>query len=200
MTDTLDDVERRELLTVNMGPQHPSTHGVLRLELTLDGEVVPFSFAGVESGRTTWGHRFLSKGPIEVRRYEDYVKKLHDAHVIVDAAERKEIIRNAVVNGAFALGLEPVPAVVLEEHRRAVLAGQVLVAPAHQADDHRVEVAARIGKPVLVASRVFGVLPPLQDPGGDQRAEAGGERVSRGAGPPDHLVEPAVAEEHLAHR
>jgi len=23
-----------------MGPQHPSTHGVLRLELTLDGEVV----------------------------------------------------------------------------------------------------------------------------------------------------------------
>jgi NADH-quinone oxidoreductase subunit D len=32
--------QSRELLTVNMGPQHPSTHGVLRLELTLDGEVV----------------------------------------------------------------------------------------------------------------------------------------------------------------
>jgi NADH-quinone oxidoreductase subunit D len=32
--------EQRELLTVNMGPQHPSTHGVLRLELLLDGEVV----------------------------------------------------------------------------------------------------------------------------------------------------------------
>src|SRR3981081_324560 len=30
----------RELLTVNMGPQPPSTHGVLRLELMLDGEVV----------------------------------------------------------------------------------------------------------------------------------------------------------------
>src|SRR5262249_26795924 len=30
----------RELLRVNMGPQHPSTHGVLRLELLLDGEVV----------------------------------------------------------------------------------------------------------------------------------------------------------------
>lgn len=30
----------RELLTVNMGPQHPSTHGVLRLELKLDGETV----------------------------------------------------------------------------------------------------------------------------------------------------------------
>jgi NADH-quinone oxidoreductase subunit D len=34
------DSEKRELLTVNMGPQHPSTHGVLRVELTLDGEVV----------------------------------------------------------------------------------------------------------------------------------------------------------------
>jgi NADH-quinone oxidoreductase subunit D len=33
-------VDSRELLTVNMGPQHPSTHGVLRLELVLDGEVV----------------------------------------------------------------------------------------------------------------------------------------------------------------
>jgi NADH-quinone oxidoreductase subunit D len=32
--------ERSELLTVNMGPQHPSTHGVLRLELVLDGELV----------------------------------------------------------------------------------------------------------------------------------------------------------------
>jgi NADH-quinone oxidoreductase subunit D len=34
------ETDGRELLTVNMGPQHPSTHGVLRLELTLDGEVV----------------------------------------------------------------------------------------------------------------------------------------------------------------
>src|SRR6202165_2465479 len=32
--------EERELLTINMGPQHPSTHGVLRLELVLDGEVI----------------------------------------------------------------------------------------------------------------------------------------------------------------
>jgi NADH-quinone oxidoreductase subunit D len=35
-----DASENRELLTVNMGPQHPSTHGVLRLELVLDGEVI----------------------------------------------------------------------------------------------------------------------------------------------------------------
>jgi NADH-quinone oxidoreductase subunit D len=29
-----------DLLTLNMGPQHPSTHGVLRIVLTLDGEIV----------------------------------------------------------------------------------------------------------------------------------------------------------------
>jgi NADH-quinone oxidoreductase subunit D len=29
-----------EVMTLNMGPQHPSTHGVLRLELKTDGEVV----------------------------------------------------------------------------------------------------------------------------------------------------------------
>ena len=33
------DVRTDEML-VNMGPQHPSTHGVLRLVLRTDGEVV----------------------------------------------------------------------------------------------------------------------------------------------------------------
>ncbi len=31
---------RTETMTVNMGPQHPSTHGVLRIVLVLDGETV----------------------------------------------------------------------------------------------------------------------------------------------------------------
>jgi NADH-quinone oxidoreductase subunit D len=33
------DLQTEEMI-LNMGPQHPSTHGVLRLELTTDGEVV----------------------------------------------------------------------------------------------------------------------------------------------------------------
>ena len=73
---------------------------------TFDGEVVPFEFAGVKSGNTTRGHRFLSQGIIEARRYEDYVKKLRDAHVILDAEERKDIILNQAKQKAFALGLE----------------------------------------------------------------------------------------------
>src|SRR5215210_427742 len=32
--------EQDELLTLNMGPHHPATHGVLRLLCTLEGEVV----------------------------------------------------------------------------------------------------------------------------------------------------------------
>ncbi len=35
-----DDGLERELLTLNIGPHHPATHGVLRLLVTLEGEVV----------------------------------------------------------------------------------------------------------------------------------------------------------------
>ncbi len=34
------DGQRMDTMTINMGPQHPSTHGVLRLILTIEGETV----------------------------------------------------------------------------------------------------------------------------------------------------------------
>ncbi|MBV9570684.1 MAG: glycine--tRNA ligase subunit beta [Alphaproteobacteria bacterium] len=74
-------------------------HGIV---CTFDGEVVPFEFAGITSGNITCGHRFLSQGPIEVRRFEDYAEKLRKAHVILDPAERKEIILHDARNRAFA--------------------------------------------------------------------------------------------------
>jgi NADH-quinone oxidoreductase subunit D len=36
----LNDEQRIDTMTINMGPQHPSTHGVLRLILTIEGETV----------------------------------------------------------------------------------------------------------------------------------------------------------------
>ncbi len=75
---------------------------------TFDGEVVPFEFAGIKSGNSTRGHRFLSSGPIEVRRFEDYEAALKKAHVVLDAAERAEIISHEIKQKAFALGLEPI--------------------------------------------------------------------------------------------
>jgi NADH-quinone oxidoreductase subunit D len=33
-------MSRRESMTINMGPQHPATHGVLRIELEIEGETV----------------------------------------------------------------------------------------------------------------------------------------------------------------
>jgi NADH-quinone oxidoreductase subunit D len=46
---TAGDTDRaeNELIVVNMGPQHPSTHGVLRLVLTLEGETVTEARASI---------------------------------------------------------------------------------------------------------------------------------------------------------
>ncbi|UQS27769.1 NADH-quinone oxidoreductase subunit D [Amycolatopsis thermalba] len=38
--DVLEDAQHDERIVINMGPQHPSTHGVLRLVLELEGETV----------------------------------------------------------------------------------------------------------------------------------------------------------------
>jgi glycyl-tRNA synthetase beta chain len=76
---------------------------------TFDGEVVPFSFAGIESGTATKGHRFLSQGVIEARRFDDYADSLRDAHVVLDAEDRKATIFEGVKSAAFVHGLEMIP-------------------------------------------------------------------------------------------
>jgi glycyl-tRNA synthetase beta chain len=73
---------------------------------TFDGEVVPFEVDGIASGATTLGHRFLSKGTITAKRFDDYAAKLHKAHVMVEASARAETIRAEAKNLAFAQGLD----------------------------------------------------------------------------------------------
>jgi NADH-quinone oxidoreductase subunit D len=75
-----DEVADDERMVVNMGPQHPSTHGVLRLQLELEGEVVRrtkpiigYLHTGMEK---TAEMLTFSQGPTNVTRM-DYLAPLH---------------------------------------------------------------------------------------------------------------------------
>ena len=67
--------------------------------------LVPFTIGGLESGQTTFGHRFLAPDAIRVKRFEDYSAALERAKVVLDIDRRKDIIRNDADNLAFAQGL-----------------------------------------------------------------------------------------------
>ena len=76
-----DAVADDERMLVNMGPQHPSTHGVLRLNIELEGEVVRrvkpiigYLHTGMEKTAETL--TFL-QGPTNVTRM-DYLAPLHN--------------------------------------------------------------------------------------------------------------------------
>ncbi len=71
----------------------------VRWLLALFGQdVVPFSFAGLESDRYTFGHRFLSKGKLEVASASDLIDVLHSAYVLTSEAEREQSIRKQVAD------------------------------------------------------------------------------------------------------
>ncbi len=76
---------------------------------TFDGELVQFHFGGVSSGLHTRGHRFLSQGKIEAKRFDEYAQKLKAAHVVLEAEERAAIIFEGVKQAAFIRGLEMFP-------------------------------------------------------------------------------------------
>lgn len=68
--------------------------------------VVPFDVDGIAAGDTTAGHRFLAPARFSVRRFDDYVHKLEQAKVILDAARRRDIILHEARNLCFAQGLD----------------------------------------------------------------------------------------------
>jgi len=73
---------------------------------TEEPEIVRVQVAGIKSGDTTYGHRFMSPGAIRVRHFDDYVAKLEKARVVLDPARRREIILSDAKNLAFAQGYE----------------------------------------------------------------------------------------------
>ena len=71
----------------------------------LEGAVVDCEVGGIAAGRVTRGHRFHSDGEIVIDGVDDYAAKLRAAHVIVDHAERQDLIRAAAKAAAAAEGL-----------------------------------------------------------------------------------------------
>jgi len=77
-------------------------HGIIAL---FDGAVVPVEFADIKSGAATVGHRFHAPERFEVSGFADYRDKLRAAKVLLDAAERRDIIRDGADALAKAEGL-----------------------------------------------------------------------------------------------
>ncbi len=70
-----------ELMIINMGPQHPSTHGVLRLQLELEGEIIRRSkpiIGYLHTGMEKTGEQLtFMQGPTNVTRM-DYLAPMHN--------------------------------------------------------------------------------------------------------------------------
>jgi glycyl-tRNA synthetase beta chain len=86
------------------------------LVLLLGDQVVPASALGLSSDRMSRGHRFHHAKPVWIARPEDYVDALRSAHVLVDADERRDRIREQVLAAAEACGgTARIDAGILEE-------------------------------------------------------------------------------------
>ncbi|BEQ15032.1 glycine--tRNA ligase subunit beta [Desulfoferula mesophila] len=75
----------------------------------LDGAVIPFELAGIASGNTTKGHRFLAPAAIEISGAGDYLNKLRAAYVLAERGERQAKVRGEVEAAAAQAGGRLVP-------------------------------------------------------------------------------------------
>lgn len=63
-------------------------------------QVIPFSLDGIASGNVTYGHRFMSPGPVAVRDVEQYMRAMADGHVLLDPGQRLQAVRHVVAEAA----------------------------------------------------------------------------------------------------
>ncbi len=76
-------------------------HWILML---LGSSAINAKVMGITSGNTSRGHRFHSTGEIAISSPADYQETLRNAYVIVDFAERRELIRDGVTKAAAKAG------------------------------------------------------------------------------------------------
>jgi NADH-quinone oxidoreductase subunit D len=110
---------RSETMTVNMGPQHPSTHGVLRLVLELSGEVVV-------SADTTIG--FLHTGIEKTAEQKKWQQ-------VIPLVERMDYLGAQSNSLAFAMSVEKLLGVEMPERVKNI---RVLIAELQRIASHLV--------------------------------------------------------------
>ena len=106
--ETIDDtlvmdnpeIVRPRRMTLNMGPQHPSTHGVLRLELELDGEVI------------TWAKPDIGYLHTGIEK-EFEAKTYHQGVTLTDRIDYLAPLSN---NLCYALAVEKLMQIEIPEH------------------------------------------------------------------------------------
>jgi len=103
--ESVADAVQDETLTVNMGPQHPSTHGVLRLVLELDGEtvrkvtpVIGYLHTGIEKNAEyrTWtqGTAFFTRMDYLAPLFNETAYSLGVERLLgIEAPERAQAVR-----------------------------------------------------------------------------------------------------------
>jgi glycyl-tRNA synthetase beta chain len=70
----------------------------------LGADIVSFEIAEIKAGRTSFGHRILSPGAVEIKDADSYEETLKKVYVMVDGAKRKKLIQSQVREKAEALG------------------------------------------------------------------------------------------------
>ncbi|MFN2182509.1 MAG: glycine--tRNA ligase subunit beta, partial [Anaerolineae bacterium] len=70
----------------------------------LGDQVIPFTYAGIPSGRATRALRPFGSPEIEIERAEDYLAVMGEHQIVVDPAERRERVRTQAETLAASVG------------------------------------------------------------------------------------------------
>jgi NADH-quinone oxidoreductase subunit D len=111
-----------ETMTLNMGPQHPSTHGVLRLVLELDGEVVT---------KITPHIGYLHRGVEKLSEHRTY-------HQILPLTDRLDYLAPMSNNLGYILAVEKLMAVEVPERAETI---RVIMTELTRLESHLVWIA-----------------------------------------------------------
>src|SRR5271154_6047091 len=97
-----EPVEEKRTFTINFGPQHPAAHGVLRLVLELDGEIVE---------RVDPHIGLLHRGTEKLIEYKTYLQAM-------PYFDRLDYVAPMSQEHAFALATEKLLGIVVPERAK----------------------------------------------------------------------------------